>query len=389
MLIQFHILQNYAPANLNRDDTGSPKDAYFGGVRRGRISSQCLKRSIRLSEVFKTTFEKDGLIGFRTQRLPFEISKELRELGANDEEIKAIVGRLSDFGKSSKNDKDANESSSNGEITTDSQTNDEKVPETKQLIFLSKSELHPFAEKLLALYRSIGPQKWADKKATKVETIEKELGASVPRSVDIALFGRMTTSAAFEDIQAAAQVAHAISTNALIQEFDYYTAIDDLKPDNELGADMIGDVEFNSSTYYKYLNVHLEGLIKNLGDDVETARQTVLALAEAIATAHPTGKQNSFAAFNVPDLVLVEITQKNLPVSYANAFIKPVCARGDKSIMDVSVEKLGDYIQKVVATYNLGGKRAFIATQAYVLPHSEPQHSLEDLKKWLDANLPR
>ncbi len=194
----------------------------------------------------------------------------------------------------------------------------------------------------------------------------------------------MTTSAAFEDIQAAAQVAHAISTNALIQEFDYYTAIDDLKPDNELGADMIGDVEFNSSTYYKYLNVHLEGLIKNLGDDVETARQTVLALAEAIATAHPTGKQNSFAAFNVPDLVLVEITQKNLPVSYANAFIKPVCARGDKSIMDVSVEKLGDYIQKVVATYNLVEREPSLLLKltSYHIPNL---NSLEDLKKWLDA----
>ena len=50
MLIEVHILQNHAPSNLNRDDTGSPKEAVFGGYKRARISSQCLKRSIRRSE---------------------------------------------------------------------------------------------------------------------------------------------------------------------------------------------------------------------------------------------------------------------------------------------------------------------------------------------------
>ena len=119
------------------------------------------------------------------------------------------------------------------------------------------------------------------------------------------MFGRMTTSEAFEDVQAAVQVAHALSTNALAQEFDYYTAVDDLS--GESGAGMIGDVEFNSSTYYKYLNVHWEQLVKNLGGDAAVARQAVLALLEAAATAQPTGKQNSFAAHSLPDLVLVEV----------------------------------------------------------------------------------
>ncbi|MGZ3668061.1 MAG: type I-E CRISPR-associated protein Cas7/Cse4/CasC, partial [Ktedonobacterales bacterium] len=36
MIIEQHILQNFAPANLNRDDTGSPKDCVFGGHRRAR-----------------------------------------------------------------------------------------------------------------------------------------------------------------------------------------------------------------------------------------------------------------------------------------------------------------------------------------------------------------
>ena len=45
-IIEIHALQNFAPSNLNRDDTGVRKMP-FGGTRRARVSSQCLKRSIR------------------------------------------------------------------------------------------------------------------------------------------------------------------------------------------------------------------------------------------------------------------------------------------------------------------------------------------------------
>jgi CRISPR system Cascade subunit CasC len=51
MRLEIHVLQNFAPSNLNRDDTGSPKDAEFGGHRRARVSSQCSKRAVR--EYFK------------------------------------------------------------------------------------------------------------------------------------------------------------------------------------------------------------------------------------------------------------------------------------------------------------------------------------------------
>ena len=73
---------------------------------------------------------------------------------------------------------------------------------------------------------------------------------------------------------------------------------------------MIGDVEYNSSTYYKYLNVHWEQLLRNLGGDTEMARRAALALLEAAATAQPSGKQNTFAAHNLPDLVLVEVRDR-------------------------------------------------------------------------------
>src|SRR5438270_13048263 len=45
--IEIHVLQNFAPSCLNRDDTNSPKNCEFGGHRSARISSQCIKRAIR------------------------------------------------------------------------------------------------------------------------------------------------------------------------------------------------------------------------------------------------------------------------------------------------------------------------------------------------------
>jgi CRISPR system Cascade subunit CasC len=382
MLIQIHLLQNYSPANLNRDDTGAPKDALFGGVRRGRISSQCLKRSIRKSAAFAAAFEAEGLLAVRTKSLPQLIQAELGKLGAESKVAQAIVTRVPDIGRESTK-KTVDEADSEEPETTEAESAGET--KTAQLIFLGRDELPSLARKLLALYQQYGDEKkWAK---AKIADITKALGSSVPRSVDVAMFGRMTTSEAFEDVQAAVQVAHALSTNALAEEFDYYTAVDDLS--GESGAGMIGDIEFNCSTYYKYLNVHWEQLVKNLGGDVAVARRAILALVEAAATAQPTGKQNSFAAHCLPDLVLVEVRDKNLPVSYANAFLKPARAGGNQTVMDDAIAKLADYMTRVGRAYGLtADRRAFISIQDAALPGAAVNPSLEDLQTWVAGQLP-
>lgn len=380
MLIQIHMLQNYAPSNLNRDDTGAPKDAVFGGVRRGRISSQCMKRSIRRSVAFEEAFSATGLLGVRTKKLPSLIQEELQALGAEPEAVKAINARVQEIGReSSKKETPEEEIEEPGE----GEAQPEEEAQTKQLIFIGKNELRTMAEKLLAEYQRLGKMKW---EKIKIPDITKILGASLPRSVDIALFGRMTTSAAFEDVAAAAQVAHALSTHALTQEFDYYTAVDDLS--GESGAGMIGDVEFNSSTYYKYFNIHWEQLVKNLGGDAEVARQAVVAFVEAAATAQPSGKQNTFAANNLPDLVLVEVSKANLPVSYANAFVKPVRASAAISLMGASLKSLGDYLGIVRRKYSLQAERAFLSLEPVEFPDAVEANSLGELKAWLAERLP-
>jgi CRISPR system Cascade subunit CasC len=373
MLIQIHMLQNYAPSNLNRDDTGSPKNANFGGVLRGRISSQCLKRSIRMSEVFEEAFEEQDLLAKRTKRLPGLIRDELEAVGVDSETIEAIINRVPEIGSESGRER--------GRRTEE----DEGPLETRQLIFIGRNELRPTAEKLLQIYQEQGEKKWAE---MKIADITKELGASLPRSVDVAMFGRMTTSDAFEDVQAAVQVAHALSVNALEQEFDYFTAVDDIS--GESGAGMIGDVEYNSSTYYKYFNVHWEQLCENLGGDVQVARRAVLALLEAAATAQPSGKQNTFAAHNLPDLILVEVREKNLPVSYANAFLKPARNSHKETLMDDAVARLDDYVARIGTTYGLEAmdQRALTAVQDYTLSGAEVVPSLAALQEWLAVHLP-
>jgi CRISPR system Cascade subunit CasC len=380
MLIQIHILQNYAPANLNRDDTGSPKDAIFGGIRRGRISSQCLKRSMRHSSIFDEAFKDDNLLAVRTKLLPDLICEKLLVLGASAEDCQAIKPKVGEIGRESGKGEAAEENDDN----ESAEPQEENAVETKQLIFIAGNELIPLAEKLLAIYRRMTPKEW---NRIKVKDLVKDLTPVMPRSVDVAMFGRMTTSAAFEDIQAAVQVAHAISTNALTPEFDYFTAVDDIS--GKSGAGMIGDVAYNSSTYYKYINIHWEQLLNNLGGDAAIARRAVLALVEAAALAQPTGKQNSFAALNLPDFVLVEVGERNLPVSYANAFLKPVRMAGDLTLMDQSVERLGTYLQRVSESYNLTFSRGYLSVEPRAFEVAEKKNSLMDLKNWLGERLPK
>jgi len=371
MLIQIHMLQNYVPSNLNRDDSGSPKSAVFGGYPRGRISSQCLKRTIRRSKVFEAAFAADGLLADRTNRLPRLVSEELEKLGVPEDARQTIISRLPEIGKKE----------SSGNASKEKEGDDEL--KTRILLYLTPAETKIVAEKLWQLYQDKGEKGYNN---MKIAELEAALHHTTPRSVDIAMFGRMTTSAAFDNVEASVQVAHAISTHRLVREFDYFTAVDDIS--GETGAGMIGDVELNSSTYYKYINVHWEGLVENLGGDVEVARKAVTALIEAAAVAQPSGKQNSTAAQNLPDFVLVEINSKNIPVSYANAFLKPVDARDRASLMQNSIAALSDYAQRLQTVYELNGARAYFTTEPNTtINAAEDVNSLSGMQRWVNQKI--
>ena len=199
--------------------------------------------------------------------------------------------------------------------------------------------------------------------------------------LDIALFGRMVTSEAFVDVEASSQFAHAISTHKIDHEFDYYTAVDDLQraADDEAGAgaDMIGDVEFNSACYYKYFNIHVDGLVDNISGRAfgrpvteeherearEAAAMATGALIEAACRVMPSGKQNSFAAFQLPSLLWIEIRDASLPVSYANAFSRPVNPRAKEGLEKASALALRDECETLTNLYGLEARKRLLLTK--------------------------
>ncbi len=397
-LIAIHLLQNHAPSNLNRDENGDPKDSIFGGVRRARISSQAIKRCIRKSEVFQSAFGSE-LLGLRTQLLPTWIRDELSTLNISDEERAAILQHALRFGKGDKRaaaaqaeeiDSDDKPAKGRGKGKSGVQpagAGDDRL-KTAQLMFLTRREVEMLTCRLVELCREIGPAKFAtlDTEKDIVQVLNKKYGELEPHAVDIAMFGRMTTSSPFKDIDAAVQVAPALSTHKIEPEYDFYTAVDDVS--GETGAGFLGDTAFNSATYYKYFNVHWEGLLENLHGDRGVAATAVQALLRAAITAIPTGKQNSFAAHNLPDFALVEVLPRNIPLSYANAFLKPVRQSADQSLMEASIEALTAYAAMLPAKYNLEVDRAVFTLLPFTLAGATDCTDLNDLVDWVAARLP-
>jgi len=366
MLIEIHILQNHAPSNLNRDDSGSPKTATFGDFKRARISSQCLKRSLRRSDAFQNAMA--GHLATRSRRLPHLIQKRFASDAALVSYAEVAAQKASGFGTSDGKERPANPKT--GEY------------ETAQTILFTQADEDKVFEVLSDAARKAGSV--AAFKNLKAADLQKEARQSGfrPLAVDVALFGRMVTSEAFRDVEASAQVAHAISTNKVTPEFDYFTAVDDLmrgdsSVEEDAGADIIGDVEYNSACYYKYFSIHPDALVDNLAGkefrrdiapadhraQVELASVAVAELLRAAVMVSPSGKQNSFAAHQLPFAVLVEVRPISQPVSYANAFVLPAKATGEQSLTQVSFQKLKTHAQALTRKFNLRSHARWLLTE--------------------------
>ena len=330
-LVELHVLQNFAPSNLNRDDTGAPKDALFGGTRRARISSQCQKRAMRRMFNGGAMLGRDDL-AIRTKRLAGEITNNLVGKGRPCEEAQGkIHAALAELGLAVKDD-----------------------GKTEYLLFLGRREIRALSDAIDANWNNLvaddADSGAKDKKARKEKA--KQTGSALAKSAvkilnggkaaDVALFGRMLADMPETGLNAACQVAHAISTHVVDREFDFYTAIDDLKPDEAAGADMIGVIDFNSACFYRYACLDAELLEKNLQGDRDLSNRTVRAFLDAFIRSEPTGKQNSFAAHNPPEFILIRIARNEAPVNLANAFESPVRAGRMKSLTRLSAETLAE-----------------------------------------------
>lgn len=357
MLIEVHMLKHYPPTNLNRDDTGAPKNCMFGGALRSRISSQCLKRSWRTAPLFRAEVGEENL-GIRTRHLPALVAERLLERGLPADYVEEVQHKLTGFGN-----KEGKET---------------KNGITAQVVFYAKEDIDAVANAVQAQLERCKSVK--EIKALKAKDLQTAVGgANVrPITLDIALFGRMVTSDAFRDVEAAMQVAHAISTNKITMESDYFTAMDDMLSgdEGEGGAAMIGDADFNSSCYYVYASIDTDQLRENLKYAEEPdviIRKAVPALLRAMAFTNPNGKQNSFAGHVLPSAVMVECKNAKIPTSMVNAFADPIYSA--KGLVRESVQALANEADMLTRNYGLKvEKRLWFCVDKYdIKPESDAQ----------------
>lgn len=327
LYVDVHVLQTVPPSNLNRDDSGSPKQATFGGVRRARVSSQAWKRATRQAFVDLLPAQQ---LATRTKKISQLLAARLAARSGLDVEAAARVAaavlkplELSDGKK--------------------------KTDETAYLLFFGHHQLERIVD--LVADRAVELAATDDKAladACKSLAVGDQLSSGHP--VDVALFGRMVANIPTLNVDAATQVAHALSTHAVDIEFDYFTAVDDENPKEDTGAGMIGTVEFNSATLYRYATVGVHQLVENLDGDLDAALEALRVFLIAFTRSMPTGHQNSFAQRTAPNLVTV-VVRDDQPVNLVSAFEAPV--RSTDGLVEESVRRLADELQRADQLWGL------------------------------------
>jgi CRISPR system Cascade subunit CasC len=325
--VDVHVLQTVPPSNLNRDDAGSPKQATYGGVKRARVSSQAWKRAAR--RAFADQVDQ-ATLGTRTKRMATLLAQRIMARGGVDAEASTRIATqlLADL-------KD---------------TKGKSIVEKDYLLFFGRPQLERLIDSAGSdLSQLAGLDDGALADALAGVSARATLGAGHP--VDVALFGRMVADIPALNVDAAVQVAHAISTHAVETEFDYYTAVDDENTEDETGAGMIGTIEFNSSTLYRYATVGLHQLLDNVDGDVDSAAEALRVFLTAFVTAMPTGYQNSFAHRTPPNLVTVAV-RDDQPVNLVSAFESPVRALNE-GLVSESVRRLADELTTATESWGL------------------------------------
>ncbi|MBI4680182.1 MAG: type I-E CRISPR-associated protein Cas7/Cse4/CasC [Nitrospirae bacterium] len=354
--LQLHILTAYPPSNLNRDESGMPKTAKFGSVNRGRISSQCNKYWYRNGDVFQSLADYKNKKSLRTRKYVSEkFAPRLEELGVPEPEIKVWASDVFNL--------------LGGKASEDSTGTDENLDETepeedagkwakfshKQVIVINagevkalekiaadvaasvKKEKYPeYIDKIEKLRKAAAAKKEKSEKAEKgnrkrksqakknnvTDALSDQIDSyadDYSRSIDTSLFGRMSASHPDWNMEAACQVAHSITVHPIINEVDYFTAVDDL---NKRGAALVSSAGFNSGVYYLYVCLDTKTLKDNLKDR-ELAKDVVDALVYSLVSISPGGKQNSHASRAFASFVLAEKGPIQ-PRSLAAAFLKPI-----------------------------------------------------------------
>ncbi|MET9765604.1 type I-E CRISPR-associated protein Cas7/Cse4/CasC [Streptomyces sp. NPDC006372] len=343
LYIDVHVVQTVPPANLNRDDQGNPKEAIYGGVRRSRVSSQAWKRATR--QHFDTQAPEPDR-ATRTKRITGELMARIsRNTGLESEQAGRIAAAL---------------------LAQLGLSQGKKAGDTAYLLFYGNAQLDAVAA--LVTDHAADLAALDDKALTEaVKELPVAQTFKTGHPVGVALFGRMVADIPKLNVDAAVQVAHALSTHETQLEFDYFTAVDDQNEKDETGAGMIGTIGFNSATLYRYATVGFAQLTDNLGGDTQAALDALDRFVDSFALSAPTGYQNSFAHRTRPSLVAV-VVRTDQPVNLVSAFEEPVAA--EAGIQANSARRLAE--EHITAT-QVWGDTPLYAAASHTFTTREPR----------------
>ncbi len=351
-LIELHILQSYPVSCLNRDDLGSPKSAVFGGVKRARISSQCLKRAQR--EQFQQ-LAPEYAQGARTKLVAGAIAARMAQEADLPHDADKLAEKLASgvWGKLDTKHKDA-----------------AGLQKSMTLAYLAPSEIDTIVTTALNTLR----ENPACKDAELIKAVCKALKKVTRKdAADIALFGRMVADDPSLNIEGAALFSHAISCHKAEPEIDFFTAVDDLQPEEESGAGMAGILEFNSACYYRYIGINVDLLEQNLPGVSKQEIQAILrAFIQSALTSVPTARKNSMNAATLPTCVLGLRRDNGHPLQLVNAFESPIRAKGS-GFAEEAIKALLAERQRMETFWGI----KFDAT-ALIHPHGEQSHTLPE-----------
>lgn len=405
--VEVHVIQSFAVSCLNRDEGNVPKWATFGGVHRARVSSQSWKYAMRHHPLFAETTKQS--ISARTQFLTRELSERLTDekgkFKRSPDETNVLVSAFVEkYAGATKRDKSDN------------------ATLTKVLLFLSKDEMDEMAGDLYSQWDALlaDARKAADEKAkqekekkdkskrgksakaqteevTEAETeptegeageeetaesdkspfgnlarkFQKKFGGRVS-AADIALFGRMLAEGnAAKKVEAACQVAHPLSTHNAEPQDDFFTAMDDLKRDDDVGGGaMIGNLDFTAPCYYRYARLDWDELKENLEPRQDLMRQTAEAFLATFIKSIPSARKNSMPSFTMPSFVMAVVRTRGESWQLVNAFERPVPPEGGRGFIIPSIERLDREWELVKTGYD--EEESTVHRVVYMLKTQEP-----------------
>ncbi len=366
--LNIHVLISHSPSCLNRDDMNMQKSAIFGGVRRVRVSSQSLKRAMRHSDYYRQNL---GAPSVRSNKLPLIADHYIHALkdSFSVEQVAQAVSWI------------AGKEGIEADVKVDS------------VAPWAAEEVAYICQMIIDAGEEADPKKLEKQIAKSSKPFREALG----NTYDIALSGRMATFGLMSkmNMDAAMAVAHAITTHPVDADLDWFTAVDDLIIDEgEVGAGHLDTQEFSAGVFYRYASINLKqlqlnlGLIGNIGDtETDKSRSRALEIAKhavhMLATVTPDAKQNSFAAHNLADLVLVSLSDQ--PISLANAFEAPVKKEHQGGFLTPSIRSLLEYWQNIHTGYGLDERTAsFLLEGAAEGELPGQKSSLAELEQWLE-----